>query len=213
MMNKGLFITFEGGEGCGKSTISKIIKERLINDGYDVLWTREPGGTPIAEAIRGILLDPNYKEMLPATEALLYAASRTQHTLEKIVPALEEGKIVISDRYIGSSIAYQGWARNLGIKNIETINDFGIKGFRPDIEFFINIEPEIGLERAGRIKELDRLEQESIAFHKVVHSGFEVDAAIKSYVVTIDGHGTIEEISDEIYKIIQQKLYQKHSFC
>lgn len=212
-MNKGLFITFEGGEGCGKSTISKKIKDRLINEGFDVVWTREPGGTPIAEAIRGVLLDPNYKEMLPATEALLYAASRTQHTLEKIKPALEEGKIVICDRYIGSSIAYQGWARNLGIQAIESINDFGIKGFRPDVEFFIDIEPEIGLERAGRIKAQDRLEQEGLKFHEKVHSGFTVDAAIKPYVITIDGHGTIEEITNQIYEIIKEKLFQKHGFC
>lgn len=208
-MNRGVFVTFEGGEGSGKSTLSKIIKDRLEADGYEVVWTREPGGVPIAEQIREILLNPDNKEMDPHTEAILYAAARNQHTREKIIPALAEGKIVICDRYLGSSLAYQGWARSLGIEAVEDLNDFGIKGFRPDIEFFIDVLPELGFRRiAERPGGKDRLEQEDMEFHNGVYSGFIVESTLRPYSVRIDGTWPIEEVADKVYEILKDKIIE-----
>lgn len=208
-MNKGLFITFEGCEGCGKTTVSKLVGENLLQLGYDVVMTREPGGTPISEKIREVLLDTANAEMRPETEALLYAASRTQHTLEKIQSAVSKGKIVLCDRYLDSSLAYQGHARHLGIDAIEWINDFGIAGYRPDLVFFIDVPPEVGFRRmAGRKK--DRLENENINFHKSVYEYFTNMAVLADNTVKIDGvHLTPEEeakiITDKILKTLEDK--------
>lgn len=203
---RGLFITFEGGEGCGKTTISNAVAQRLDELGIEYIRTREPGGTPIAEKIRNLLLDPENAEMTPETEALLYAAARSQHTLEKIQPALNEGKIVLCDRYIGSSFAYQGLARNLGTNNIAEINDFGIHGFRPDIQFFINTPVNIALERMAKRGKLDRLEMEDLSFHYNVYNAFKWEVLAMPYVVELDGLRTIDEIADEAVRIIQMHL-------
>ncbi len=125
-MSKGLFITVEGGEGAGKTTVLDRLEEELIGRGYDILRTREPGGIPIAERIREVLLNPEHKDMDSRTEALLYAAARRQHLVEKVIPALEAGQVVLCDRFIDSSLAYQGYARGIGIDEIQSINDFAI---------------------------------------------------------------------------------------
>ena len=164
---KGYFITFEGPDGSGKTTQINLLKEYLIKKGYDILVTREPGGTPISEAIREIILDTKYEEMNPVTEMLLYAASRAQHVAQLIKPALAQGKIVLCDRFVDSSIAYQGVGRNLGIEIVEEINKVALQGIVPDLTLFFDIDPEIGLKRGmGRGRKADRLELEDIAFHK-----------------------------------------------
>ncbi len=205
----GYFITFEGIEGCGKSTQAKLLAEYLKNRGYDVLLTREPGGPKISEQIRKILLDANNKEMLPETELLLYMASRSQHTGQWIIPALKENKIVISDRYYDSTIAYQGAARNINFKIIKTITKYATYGLSPDITFLIDTPAKIGLSRIEKGKE-DRLEQESLDFHKKVRKGF-LDLAQKESdrFFIIDGTLSIEEIHELIIKKINIKLEVK----
>ena len=136
---KGLFITLEGPDGSCKSTIIKLIQEYLLNKGIDFIQTREPGGTSIGEDIRHIILDNKNTHMAAETEALLYAASRAQHVHEKIIPALEEGKLVLSDRFVLSSLAYQGVGRDLGIDKVKSINDFALGGLYTDLIFFFHI--------------------------------------------------------------------------
>lgn len=199
---KGIFISFEGCEGSGKSTVAKAICEKLEQDGYNYLFTREPGGTPIAEAIRSIILNPDTPEMRPQTEALLYAAARTQHTLEKIEPALEVGKLVLCDRYIDSSMAYQGVARLLGVREIEEINDFGIGGIRPDYVFFFDIAPEESLKRIAARGKLDRLEQEKLEFHNRVYAYFKSHEEWDKKYVTIDATKPLEHVIEETYNNI-----------
>lgn len=201
----GLFITFEGGEGSGKSTISKMVYEKLQEKGYDCIWTREPGGVPIAEKIRELLLDPENKEMRPDTEALLYAAARAQHTYEKIIPAIQEGKIVICDRYIGSSFAYQGLARNRDWADIAIINDFSLYGFRPDIEIVLDVDLDTAKARMEGRK-LDRLEQEPREFHELVRMGFQQESELSPYSILIDGKMPKEEIVEGVIKGIEARL-------
>ena len=147
-----MFITFEGPDGSGKSTIIKKVYEKLINDGFDIVLTREPGGTPIAEKIRDIILDNSNVALDARTEALLYAASRRQHLVEKIRPALKEGKIVLCDRFLDSSLAYQGGGRNLGVQNVLNINLFATENTYPDLTLFFDIDPELGLKRVSQDK-------------------------------------------------------------
>ena len=141
-----LFVTIEGVEGCGKTTIGKLIVEKLMSDGYEVIYTREPGGIEIAEQIRKVILDVNNTNMDPRTEALLYAASRRQHLIEKIVPAIKNNKIIICDRFVDSSLAYQGHARGLGIDNVYEINKFAIDTLMPDLTLLFDIDPKVGLD-------------------------------------------------------------------
>ena len=196
-MNK-LFIAFEGCEGSGKSTIAKMIKEEMERRNIPFLLTREPGGTPISEKIRDIILDPSTPEMNPKTEALLYAASRTQHTLEKIVPALEEGKIVLCDRYIDSSLAYQGAARHLGPHSISEINDFGIEYLRPNIVFFFDIRPEESLLRIKNRGSLDRLEQEQLEFHTEIYNYFNWRCYVSPTWFRVDATKPVEEVFNTV---------------
>jgi len=168
---KGWFITFEGIEGCGKTTQAAMLADALKGKGFDVILTREPGGPPVSEAIRKILLDPVYSEMLPETEMLLYMASRSQHTGQIIIPALKEGKIVISDRYYDSTIAYQGAARNLDLSIIETITAFATFNTDPDLTILLDLPVEAGRARIQERK-LDRLEQETIGFHQKVRAEY-----------------------------------------
>ena len=170
---RGYFISFEGPDGSGKTTQINLLEEYLTNKGYEVLVTREPGGTPISEAIRKIILDTGFREMDPVTEMLLYAASRAQHVEELIKPALDKGKIVLCDRFVDSSIAYQGVGRGLGIDVVEKINKVALQGTLPDLTLFFDIDPEEGLKRGqGRDRQVDRLELEDLAFHKKVYEGF-----------------------------------------
>ena len=196
---KGLFITFEGCEGSGKSTIAKMLKEELENANIPCLFTREPGGTPISEKIRNIILDPSTPEMTPRTEALLYAASRSQHTAEKIIPALEEGKIVICDRYLESSLAYQGAARELGVRNIFDINIFG-GAIEPDYILFFDISPQESLKRIKN-RNFDRLEKEELEFHEKVYNYFKSQKNRNNFI-SIDATKPIDEVFSKVIKII-----------
>ena len=148
-MHKGLFITFEGNDGSGKTTISKKVYEALLEKNYPVIYTREPGGIEIAEKIRTIILDPNHTAMDARCEALLYAASRRQHLIEKVLPALETGKIVLCDRFIDSSLAYQGIGRGIGIDEVLKINQFAIESYMPDATFFLRVSLETGMQRVN----------------------------------------------------------------
>ncbi len=203
---KGLFITFEGIEGCGKSTQAKLLRKYLKKKGWSVFLTREPGGPKISEEIRELLLSTDNKEMLPETEVLLYMASRSQHTGEWIIPALQKGKMVISDRYYDSTLAYQGAARRIDIKLIDTITKFATFGLKPDITFLVDLPAEIGLSRISK-QDADRLEMESIEFHKKVRVGFiEIAKREKERYIIVDGTKSVEEIHNEIMKIMEVKL-------
>ncbi|GMB10089.1 dTMP kinase [Thermolongibacillus altinsuensis] len=171
---KHLFFSFEGPDGAGKTTIVQMLERHLINRGFNVMATREPGGIEIAEQIRSILLNPNNKTMDARTEALLYAAARRQHLVEKIIPSLEEGKVVLCDRFIDSSLAYQGFARGLGVDEILSINQFAINGLMPTLTIYFDIDPKIGLERIGKNqkREVNRLDLEQLAFHERVRKGY-----------------------------------------
>ncbi|WP_438314020.1 dTMP kinase [Sporosarcina sp. FA9] len=176
MTDKGLFITFEGPEGAGKTTVIKELYDRLISNDRKVILTREPGGVPIAEKIRHIILDNRHKEMDAKTEALLYAAARRQHLTEIVIPALQKGSIVLCDRFIDSSLAYQGYARGLGIDEVLSINRFAIGDTMPDLTIFFDINPEDGLARISNNneREQNRLDNESINFHKKVYEGYQL---------------------------------------
>ncbi len=204
-----LFITFEGGEGCGKSTVLAKINSMLQEDGYQTLLSREPGGTEISEQIRNVILDKRNTAMDPRTEALLYAASRRQHLVEKIWPALKEGKIVLCDRYLDSSLAYQGGARGLGIEEIAKVNEYATEGTFPDLTLFFDLDPETGLSRiaANSGREVNRLDLEKMAFHQKVRESFQILAKRYSnrYVV-IDASKPLEEVIQDVYKAIKARL-------
>ena len=170
----------------------------------DPLFTREPGGSKIAEQIRNIILDPKNTEEDCRTEALLYAASRRQHLIDVVLPALEEGRMVISDRYLDSSLAYQGHARGIGIKEVLSINEFAIDGIYPDLTFFLDLSPEEGIKRMqGREREADRLDIEKESFHQKVYEGYQiVNEMFASRIIKIDASRTPDEIASEIVSII-----------
>ena len=202
------FITFEGGEGCGKSTVLKAIKERLESEGVSVVLTREPGGTPISEQIRNVILDTGNTAMDGRTEALLYAASRRQHLVEKIWPALQEGKTVLCDRYLDSSLAYQGGARGLGIDEVLSINLFATEGTYPDLTLLFDLEPEQGLARiaANQNREVNRLDLEKLDFHHQVRNNFL--ALAKRYpdrYVIIDASQPLADVIEDAYKAIKER--------
>lgn len=171
---KGYFITFEGGEGAGKTTVLKKVKEDLEQRGIEVLATREPGGIKIAENIRSVILDKANTMMDERTEALLYAAARRQHLIEKVIPALERGAVVLCDRFIDSSLAYQGYARGIDIQDILTINKFAIEHVMPQLTLYFDLCPEIGLARvkSDDSREINRLDLEKMEFHKRVREGY-----------------------------------------
>jgi dTMP kinase len=203
---KGLFITFEGIEGCGKSTQAKLLAEYLQKRGFDVLSTREPGGPKISEEIREILLSNANEEMVPRTEVMLYMASRSQHTGEWIIPALEKGKIVISDRYYDSTIAYQGAARKIERNIIDTLTTFATFGLQPDVTLLVDLSAEIGLSRIEQ-KNADRLERESLDFHRDVRTGFlSIAEREKDRFVILNGEDSVNEIHREIIKVIDEKI-------
>lgn len=208
-----MFITFEGPDGSGKSTIIKKVYEKLINDGFDIVLTREPGGTPIAEKIRDIILDNSNVALDARTEALLYAASRRQHLVEKIRPALKEGKIVLCDRFLDSSLAYQGGGRNLGVQNVLNVNLFATENTYPDLTLFFDIDPELGLKRVSQDKKrvADRLDNENENFHEKVYSTFkEIVNTNSQRIITIDASKSIEEVTECAYRTIKEKLNGLH---
>lgn len=207
---KGLFIVMEGSDGSGKTTQINLLKEYLEEAGYECLITREPGGTVIGEEIRQLILNPEHKEMSPVTEMLLYAASRAQLVHEVIGPALEEGKIVISDRFVDSSIVYQGIARKLGISTVSAVNAPGIGIYRPDGIFFIDLSEAEGLRRKKEQKNLDRMEQEGIDFHHMVSEGYRKVLSGRPEVMKIDGGRSIDTIQKKIRNHVDELLKKKN---
>lgn len=209
MVQKGVFITFEGPEGAGKTTVIKELYTRLKNEGKDVVLTREPGGIPISEKIRSIILDNEHQEMDARTEALLYAAARRQHLVEKVIPALEAGSIVLCDRFVDSSLAYQGYARGLGIDEVFSINQFAIDGTMPDLTVFFDITPEEGLARisSNDEREQNRLDNENIEFHKNVYEGYQ--SLILRYpdrIIKTDASLPKEVVAENVWKIIDSQF-------
>ena len=208
-MDKGLFISFEGADGCGKSTQAKLFAEYLREQGYEVVLTREPGGTPISEKIRNIILDPACKEEHPRTEMLLFAAARAQHVEELIKPAVSEGKIVICDRFVDSSIAYQGYARGLG-EQVEIVNSYAIDGCLPDITFFFDISPEEARKRNALTDKADRLELEKNEFYRKVYDGFiALSEKYKDRYVVIDAFGSIDDIQQQLRRYFENAITKK----
>lgn len=204
-----MFITIEGPEGSGKTTAVNNAVNKLEEMGYQIVRTREPGGTPISEQIRNVILYKNNVAMDKRTEALLYAASRRQHLVEKVWPALKEGKIVICDRFLDSSLAYQGGARELGVDNILQVNSFATEGTFPDLTLLFDIEPEIGLARiaANANREVNRLDLEKLGFHKKVRNTFlELAKRYPERYVIIDASQSREEVAEATLKAILTKL-------
>ncbi len=198
-MKKGLFITFEGTDGSGKTTQIKLLEDYLRQKGYEVVISREPGGTRISEIIRDIILDPKNKEIVPLTEMILYAASRAQHVAEVIDPAIDSGKIVICDRYVDSSYAYQGGGRGMDLKVIADVNRIAVNGTVPDITFFLDIDPEVALKRRINSTGADRIEQEKLDFHTRVYDGYKkLSILYPDRIKTIDAEKSIEEVSLQI---------------
>lgn len=198
---RGFFIVFEGADGCGKSTQARLLSEYLEELGVNVLRTREPGGCPVAEEIREIVLSKDEKKMEAVTEAMLYAAARAEHVRQVIKPALESGKLVICDRYLLSSLAYQGYGRQLGVDAVRSINEPAVDGCLPDVTVFINVPPEFAFKRMNDQKVHDRLEREDITFHDRVFNGF-VELSKSENVLSIDAQG--EKM--ETHEIIIQKI-------
>ncbi len=207
---KGLFITIEGNDGSGKSTVIQSLKEQLAKLNVNVCYTREPGGSYVAEKIREVILDNDNIAMDDKTEALLYAASRRQHLKETVFPALEEGKIVVCDRFIDSSLTYQGIARGLGVDEVFNMNMFATEGFMPHLTIYLLVDPKVGLERKSHQKELDRLEHEKLEFHEKVYNGYLMLAdRFKDRVHIVNGNVTIEEeckaVNDIILSFIKER--------
>lgn len=209
MNRKGVFISLEGPEGAGKTTVLSAVSGYLRKDGHSVVVTREPGGIKISEAIRKVILDNNNTEMDAKTEALLYAAARRQHLVEKVIPALEQGHIVLCDRFIDSSLAYQGYARGLGIDEVLKINEFAIEGMMPDLTLFFDISPEEGLARVlnNAEREKNRLDKEQLSFHKHVYEGYEqVINRYPNRIVRTDASLSKGEVITNVYKIITSRF-------
>lgn len=204
-----MFITLEGPEGSGKTTAVEAAVKELETRGYQIVRTREPGGTPIAEQIRNVILDKENTKMDPRTEALLYAASRRQHLVEKVWPALKEGKIVICDRYLDSSLAYQGGARGLGVDNILNVNMFATENTFPDLTLLFDITPEEGLKRiaANASREVNRLDLEKLEFHHKVRNTFlELAKKYPERYVIIDASKSREEVAKATLEAILSRL-------
>ena len=202
---RGLFISIEGPDGSGKSTQIENIKKFFEDKNIEIVFTREPGGTAIGERIREIILDNSFKEMDPMTEAMLYAASRAQHVAQVIGPALEAGKVVVCDRFVDSSLAYQGFGRELG-DAVEVINSYAIGPYMPDVTFLMKLDPNEGKHRIQENRDTqDRLEHEKLAFHRKVYKGYlELEKRYPDRILGIDASRGIDEIRDEIYKKLEE---------
>ena len=206
-MEQGFFITLEGTDGAGKSTQMKYLKEFFQDRGYSVVLTREPGGTIISEKIRELILDNAHEEMHEKSEALLYAAARAQHVEEVILPALKQGKVVLCDRFVDSSIVYQGKARSLGMDKVQAINEFATGGLSPNLTLWFDLPVEEGLKRVSSGGEADRLEKEALQFHQRVYEGYrELQQREPHRIKAIDGSKSIDEIRREIRGIVMEKL-------
>lgn len=204
--DRGLFIVMEGPDGSGKTTQIEQLSEYLTRLGRSCLITREPGGTGIGEQIRQVILDPDNKGMSEVTEMLLYAAARAQLMKEKIVPAIEAGQVVLSDRFLDSSLVYQGIARGLGVDAVRMVNALGIGSFSPDLVIFLDLPEEEGIRRKKGQKQLDRMEQESLDFHHMVAEGYRQILRDRPDVVRIDASGSVEEIGRQIRACVDERL-------
>jgi len=206
----GIFITLEGPDGSGKSTVVEELSRYLKNSNIDYIFTREPGGTRIGEDIRDIILDNKNTNMSPRTEALLYAASRSQHVHEKIKPALQAGKVVLCERFVLSSLVYQGIGRGLGVVDVKAINDFGIEGVKPDLTLFFDIDPSVSLNRKMVGQDVDRLEMEGIGFHREVYNGYlELINKYPENVVLIDASRSKEEVFKQVKSEVESILKER----
>ena len=211
-MVRNLFITFEGPEGAGKTSVLKAIVERLQSENIEFLSTREPGGIEIAEKIREVILNPAHIAMDAHTEALLYAAARSQHFYEKVEPALKAGKHVLCDRFIDSSLVYQGIGRGLGVEEVRAINELAIGTRMPDKTILFDLDPEIGLARiqASRKDEINRLDTESLAFHKSVRKGYlELAKEDDERITIVDAGRPLEEVIDDVWMILKRLIEEK----
>lgn len=209
-MRNGLFITLEGPDGSGKTTVSQYLIKALAERGFDVVYTREPGGIEISEQIRHVILDPKNTAMDVKTEALLYAASRRQHLIEKVLPALHEGKLVLCDRFLDSSLAYQGVGRGIGFDEVLMINSFAIEGHFPDITLYFDLPAEIGLDRISGRRFLDRLDQEEITFHQRVVEGYkEVLKRFGDRISVINANQAVEVVCQDALNVLMQRI-EKH---
>ncbi|MFD2706394.1 dTMP kinase [Salibacterium lacus] len=209
MTNKGFFITFEGCDGAGKTTVLNKVHHELEEQGYHVLKTREPGGIDIAEKIRTLILDPEHTAMERRTEALLYAAARRQHLTEKVIPALEKGIIVLCDRFIDSSLAYQGAARGIGVEEVLAINEFAVEDHMPDATIYLDIDPEEGLSRIheNKKREFNRLDQEHLDFHHNVYQAYETLAErFPERIHKVDAALPMEEVQHQAVHLILNVL-------
>lgn len=207
---KGIFISFEGTDGSGKTSVIKEVERYLKIAGYDVEITREPGGVSISEQVRNVIHDTGNTEMDPICEAFLYAASRRQHLVQKVIPLLAAGKIVLCDRYVDSSLAYQGYARGIGIEKVKAINEYAIDGIYPDLTIFLNVRPEVGIKRIyehQQSHELNRLDKESIDFHNKTHEGYVLLTQMyPDRIKDVDGERSIKEVALDCIKLIKEKL-------
>ena len=204
-MEKGIFITIEGPEGAGKTTIIEMLLEKLESEGYPIMKTREPGGIEIAEQIRSVILNKNNTAMDGRTEALLYAAARRQHLVEKVLPAIEQGFIVLCDRFIDSSLAYQGFARGIGMDEVYSINTFAIENRMPDATLYFDIDPEIGMKRINEHKgrEVNRLDLENLEFHRKVREGYQLlSRKYSNRIIEIDASQPLQKV----YEIAESKI-------
>jgi dTMP kinase len=208
-MPKGYFFSIEGCEGAGKSSLITRLSQYLISSGHDVITTREPGGIAIAEQIRSVILDKMNTAMDGRTEALLYAAARRQHYVEKIAPSIEEGHIIICDRFIDSSLAYQGYARGLGIDEVLSINEFAIEKVFPDLTIYLDVDPIVGLSRIHEHgdREINRLDLESVAFHRKVREGYlELLGRFPNRIVKVNANLNADEVFEGVKQVIDRFL-------
>ena len=203
---KGKFVTIEGCEGVGKSTLITLLKKYVQDNNIDAVFTREPGGTPVAEKIRAVILDADNKAMTDRAELLLYAAARAQHTQEKIIPAVSEGKIVFCDRYSDSTLAYQGYARGIDIQLCKSLNSIAECGVNIDLTIFLDLSPEDGFRRKGGADKGDRLENESLAFHRKVYEGFkDISKNSGGRYASIDASRSKEEVFESVIATLKER--------
>lgn len=208
-MKKGKFITFEGPDGSGKTTVSKMVCARLEQMGIPVRYSREPGGSRIAEKIRDIILDPENTDMDARCEALLYAASRRQHLVEIVLPSLAEGTHVICDRFVDSSAAYQGYGRQIGVDEVLEMNRFATGGMMPDRTIFLDVPASLGLERIRlNARETDRMDSESMEFHQKVYEGYQkVAEKAGSRMVRIDASRSLDEVTEDALAAVLELIH------
>lgn len=209
---QGLFISMEGPDGAGKSTQIELLRGYLADKGYEIVITREPGGTVISEAIRQLILNREYAEMCPNTELLLYAAARAQLVNEVIRPALEAGKAVICDRFVESSVVYQGIARGMGIDTVYAVNEYALEGLRPQLTFFLDLDAEEGLRRKKKQAELDRMEAAGLEFHQKVAEGYRMLAEReKERIMRISATLPEEDIHAKIVLAIEERILNRYN--